>query len=164
MPVRRGAPAVEQAGGGERESARREGGDRRTDPDELERDDRGAGAERAAVDRRRHGRLLRRARDRGGAPGRHGAAYGRTGSRTAAVAELTPGVPAAGPAGQGRRRPPGRPPPRTPPARGGASGLVLDTRGDLVEARTLYARLGYEETAPHNDEPYAEHWFAKNLG
>ncbi|HZF88707.1 GNAT family N-acetyltransferase [Streptomyces sp.] len=45
----------------------------------------------------------------------------------------------------------------------GAGRLVLDTRGDLVEARTLYARLGYEETAPHNDEPYAEHWFAKHL-
>ncbi|MEV8548434.1 GNAT family N-acetyltransferase [Streptomyces glaucescens] len=46
----------------------------------------------------------------------------------------------------------------------GASRLVLDTRGDLVEARTLYARLGYRETAPHNDAPYAEHWFAKDLG
>ncbi|MER6343832.1 GNAT family N-acetyltransferase [Streptomyces sp. NPDC001595] len=45
----------------------------------------------------------------------------------------------------------------------GATRLVLDTRGDLVEARALYARLGYEETAPHNDEPYAEHWFGKRL-
>ncbi|MFD0314725.1 GNAT family N-acetyltransferase [Streptomyces flavalbus] len=45
----------------------------------------------------------------------------------------------------------------------GATRIVLDTRGDLVEARTLYARLGYEETAPHNDEPYAEHWFRKDL-
>ncbi len=46
----------------------------------------------------------------------------------------------------------------------GATRMVLDTRGDLVEARALYARLGYTETAPHNAEPYAEHWFAKRLG
>ncbi|MFE9834519.1 GNAT family N-acetyltransferase [Streptomyces sp. NPDC005551] len=45
----------------------------------------------------------------------------------------------------------------------GAGRIVLDTRGDLVEARTLYARLGYEETEPHNDEEYAEHWFTKDL-
>ncbi|GGP98497.1 GNAT family N-acetyltransferase [Streptomyces mutabilis] len=45
----------------------------------------------------------------------------------------------------------------------GASRMVLDTRGDLVEARALYARLGYTETEPHNEEPYAEHWFAKRL-
>ncbi|MFD9467015.1 GNAT family N-acetyltransferase [Streptomyces sp. NPDC060027] len=49
-------------------------------------------------------------------------------------------------------------------ARGlGARRLVLDTRGDLVEARALYARHGYEETAAHNDEVYAEHWFRKDL-
>ncbi|MFC5656952.1 GNAT family N-acetyltransferase [Streptomyces nogalater] len=46
----------------------------------------------------------------------------------------------------------------------GARRIVLDTRGDLVEARALYARLGYTETAPHNTEPYAEHWFRKELG
>ncbi|MFF3844166.1 GNAT family N-acetyltransferase [Streptomyces sp. NPDC002328] len=46
----------------------------------------------------------------------------------------------------------------------GAARMVLDTRGDLIEARTLYARLGYTETAPHNDAPYADHWFAKDLG
>ncbi len=45
----------------------------------------------------------------------------------------------------------------------GAARMVLDTRGDLVEARALYARLGYRETAPYNDDPYAEHWFAKRL-
>ncbi|MFD7199814.1 GNAT family N-acetyltransferase [Streptomyces sp. NPDC059893] len=45
----------------------------------------------------------------------------------------------------------------------GAERVVLDTRGDLVEARMLYARHGYEETAPHNDEEYAEHWFTKKL-
>lgn len=34
---------------------------------------------------------------------------------------------------------------------------------DLVEARRLYSRHGYLEVAPFNDEPYAEHWFAKHL-
>ncbi|WP_198539302.1 GNAT family N-acetyltransferase [Streptomyces graminilatus] len=45
----------------------------------------------------------------------------------------------------------------------GARQLILDTRSDLVEARALYARLGYTETERHNDQPYAEHWFRKNL-
>ncbi|MFI0236396.1 GNAT family N-acetyltransferase [Streptomyces sp. NPDC016845] len=45
----------------------------------------------------------------------------------------------------------------------GAARVRLDTRSDLVEARALYTRLGYEETAPHNDDVYAEHWFGKNL-
>ncbi|MFJ9378813.1 GNAT family N-acetyltransferase [Streptomyces sp. NPDC101455] len=49
-------------------------------------------------------------------------------------------------------------------ARGlGAKVMVLDTRNDLVEARALYARLGYEETERHNDDRYAEHWFRKSL-
>lgn len=41
--------------------------------------------------------------------------------------------------------------------------LRLDTRADLVEARRLYARLGYREVAPFNDGQYAEHWFEKTL-
>ncbi|MFI2199783.1 GNAT family N-acetyltransferase [Streptomyces sp. NPDC020192] len=45
----------------------------------------------------------------------------------------------------------------------GAHRLILDTRSDLVEARALYARLGYTETGPHNDDQYAEHWFRKEL-
>ncbi|MFJ5773122.1 GNAT family N-acetyltransferase [Streptomyces sp. NPDC093094] len=45
----------------------------------------------------------------------------------------------------------------------GAGRMILDTRSDLVEARALYTRSGYEETERHNDEPYAEHWFTKNL-
>ncbi|MFH9575470.1 GNAT family N-acetyltransferase [Streptomyces sp. NPDC017454] len=45
----------------------------------------------------------------------------------------------------------------------GASRMVLDTRGDLVEARALYARLGYTETEAYKEGPYAEHWFAKQL-
>ncbi|MEU3981680.1 GNAT family N-acetyltransferase [Streptomyces sp. NPDC026672] len=50
-------------------------------------------------------------------------------------------------------------------ARGlGARRIVLDTRSDLVEARALYARLGYTEGARHNDDVYAEHWFRKELG
>ncbi|MFH9662428.1 GNAT family N-acetyltransferase [Streptomyces sp. NPDC017248] len=46
----------------------------------------------------------------------------------------------------------------------GARRIVLDTRADLTEARALYARLGYTETAPHNSAPYADHWFRKELG
>ncbi|WP_330457598.1 GNAT family N-acetyltransferase [Streptomyces sp. NBC_00820] len=45
----------------------------------------------------------------------------------------------------------------------GARLLILDTRDDLVEARALYARLGFTETAPHNNSQYAEHWFRKDL-
>jgi ribosomal protein S18 acetylase RimI-like enzyme len=41
--------------------------------------------------------------------------------------------------------------------------MRLDTRDDLTEARALYARLGYHEVDPFNDEPYAEHWFEKAL-
>jgi GNAT superfamily N-acetyltransferase len=45
----------------------------------------------------------------------------------------------------------------------GAERMILDTRSDLVEARALYTRLGYTETEAHNDDAYAEHWFAKDL-
>ncbi|QNS06480.1 GNAT family N-acetyltransferase [Streptomyces xanthii] len=45
----------------------------------------------------------------------------------------------------------------------GAELIRLDTRTDLVEARALYARLGYEETEAFNDALYAEHWFSKDL-
>ena len=45
----------------------------------------------------------------------------------------------------------------------GAEVMILDTRTDLVEARALYARLGYAETERHNDDRYAEHWFRKSL-
>lgn len=41
--------------------------------------------------------------------------------------------------------------------------LRLDTRADLVEARALYAALGYREVPAFNSGPYAEHWFAKKL-
>jgi GNAT superfamily N-acetyltransferase len=45
----------------------------------------------------------------------------------------------------------------------GATALRLDTRHDLVEARRLYAALGYVEIPAYNDDPYAEHWFEKRL-
>ena len=47
--------------------------------------------------------------------------------------------------------------------RHGVGTVRLDTRSDLVEARRLYARLGYREVAPFNDSPYADHFFAKTL-
>jgi GNAT superfamily N-acetyltransferase len=49
-------------------------------------------------------------------------------------------------------------------ARGLGSALMrLDTRNDLVEARALYAKIGYAEVEPFNAEQFAEHWFAKAL-
>lgn len=45
----------------------------------------------------------------------------------------------------------------------GRSLLRLDTRHDLVEARRLYAALGYGEVPAFNEGPYAEHWFAKPI-
>jgi GNAT superfamily N-acetyltransferase len=45
----------------------------------------------------------------------------------------------------------------------GARSVRLDTRGDLVEARSLYAKHGYREVPRFNDDRYAEHWFAKSL-
>lgn len=45
----------------------------------------------------------------------------------------------------------------------GATAMRLDTRHDLVEARALYARHGYREIPPYNNEPYTDHWFEKSL-
>ncbi|MFG2497292.1 GNAT family N-acetyltransferase [Streptomyces sp. NPDC048441] len=45
----------------------------------------------------------------------------------------------------------------------GAEQIILDTRLDLVEARALYARHGYEETAPFTERMYAEVWYVKKL-
>lgn len=45
----------------------------------------------------------------------------------------------------------------------GAERVRLDTRSDLVEARTLYARHGYAEIPAYNVSEYAEHWFEKRL-
>ncbi|MCJ0892502.1 GNAT family N-acetyltransferase [Rhodococcus sp. ARC_M5] len=41
--------------------------------------------------------------------------------------------------------------------------IRLDTRADLVEARRLYAKLGYQEVPAFNNEPFAEVWFEKSL-
>lgn len=45
----------------------------------------------------------------------------------------------------------------------GLAALRLDTRSDLVEARRLYEAVGFVEGAAHNDDPYAQHWFRKEL-
>lgn len=41
--------------------------------------------------------------------------------------------------------------------------LWLDTRLDLVEARALYAALGYVEVPAFDNGQYAKHWFTKDL-
>jgi len=41
--------------------------------------------------------------------------------------------------------------------------LRLDTRTDLIEARGLYASLGFVEGEAHNADPYANHWLRKEL-
>ncbi|WP_330277493.1 GNAT family N-acetyltransferase [Lentzea sp. NBC_00516] len=45
----------------------------------------------------------------------------------------------------------------------GVTVLRLDTRDDLVEARSLYAKHGYVEIAPYNAAEYSDHWFEKRL-
>jgi GNAT superfamily N-acetyltransferase len=45
----------------------------------------------------------------------------------------------------------------------GVRRLVLDTADPLTEAAALYARAGYVEISPYNDNPYAARWFAKYL-
>lgn len=45
----------------------------------------------------------------------------------------------------------------------GVGTLRLDTRSDLVEARGLYAKHGYREVEAFSAEPYAEHWFVKDV-
>jgi DNA-binding MarR family transcriptional regulator/GNAT superfamily N-acetyltransferase len=46
-------------------------------------------------------------------------------------------------------------------AEAGVNVLRLDTHRALDEARSLYVRNGYAETAPYNANPYAHHWFEK---
>jgi ribosomal protein S18 acetylase RimI-like enzyme len=45
----------------------------------------------------------------------------------------------------------------------GASVVRLETNRTLTEAIALYRRAGYVEVAPFNSEPYAHHWFEKQL-
>ena len=49
-------------------------------------------------------------------------------------------------------------------ARGlGLERLRLDTNKALTEAQALYAKNGYREVPPFNDDPYPDHWFEKRL-
>ena len=48
-------------------------------------------------------------------------------------------------------------------AKHGVKTLRLETNKTLVEAISLYRSAGYVEVAAFNDEPYAHHWFEKQL-
>jgi ribosomal protein S18 acetylase RimI-like enzyme len=48
-------------------------------------------------------------------------------------------------------------------ARYGATVLRLETNATLTEAIGLYRSAGYVDVAAFNDEPYAQHWFEKQL-
>lgn len=41
--------------------------------------------------------------------------------------------------------------------------VVLDTNETLTEAIAMYERAGYRSIERYNDNPYAHHWFAKDL-
>jgi GNAT superfamily N-acetyltransferase len=45
----------------------------------------------------------------------------------------------------------------------GRTRVVLDTNGTLLEAIAMYGSAGYEPIERYNDNPYAQHWFAKSL-
>ena len=45
----------------------------------------------------------------------------------------------------------------------GREKVVLDTNESLVEAVAMYQRAGYHAIQRYNDNPYAQHWFAKDL-
>src|SRR5436190_14727197 len=45
----------------------------------------------------------------------------------------------------------------------GAPAVELDTNRTLTDAIGLYRATGYVEVEPFNDEPYAHHWFRKDL-
>ena len=45
----------------------------------------------------------------------------------------------------------------------GARAVRLETNKTLTEAISLYRSSGYIEVAPFNDEPYAHHWFEKQI-
>lgn len=48
-------------------------------------------------------------------------------------------------------------------ARLGYATVYLDTNGTLSEAIAMYDRAGYRPIERYNDNPYAQHWFAKSL-
>ncbi len=41
--------------------------------------------------------------------------------------------------------------------------LRLETNRSLLDAKHLYQRAGFVEVEPFNNEPYAHHWFQKDL-
>ncbi|MDQ1704986.1 MAG: hypothetical protein QOF18_1352 [Frankiaceae bacterium] len=45
----------------------------------------------------------------------------------------------------------------------GATTACLDTNGVLTAAITLYAKAGWQQVEPYNDNRYATHWFSKAL-
>jgi DNA-binding MarR family transcriptional regulator/GNAT superfamily N-acetyltransferase len=45
----------------------------------------------------------------------------------------------------------------------GVTVVRLETNRRLIEAISLYRAAGYREVDPFNDEPYADHWFEKQL-
>jgi ribosomal protein S18 acetylase RimI-like enzyme len=45
----------------------------------------------------------------------------------------------------------------------GATAARLETNRALGEAVALYRGAGYREVPPFSDEPYAHHWFEKDL-
>ncbi len=45
----------------------------------------------------------------------------------------------------------------------GRARVVLDTNGTLTEAIAMYGAAGYVAIERYNDNPYAQHWFAKDL-
>jgi GNAT superfamily N-acetyltransferase len=45
----------------------------------------------------------------------------------------------------------------------GLSTVQLETNRALVEAQALYRTHGFREVVAFNDEPYAHHWFQKQL-
>lgn len=45
----------------------------------------------------------------------------------------------------------------------GATIVQLDTNKALAEAQALYRSIGYQEVAAFNNDPYAHHWFRKQL-
>ncbi|WP_418155823.1 GNAT family N-acetyltransferase [Actinoalloteichus caeruleus] len=45
----------------------------------------------------------------------------------------------------------------------GATRMRLDTRADLVEARSLYTSRGFREIPAYSNAPYSDHWFEKSL-
>ncbi|HYO94156.1 MAG TPA: GNAT family N-acetyltransferase, partial [Polyangiaceae bacterium] len=45
----------------------------------------------------------------------------------------------------------------------GWTAVRLDTNRNLTEAIAMYRSAGYREVPAFNEEPYAHHWFAKQL-